>query len=91
MAETETLRPGSTHVFTPGKSLVVGLGVWPQKQAGKIHIHMTGRDDFHTTVTNDPESARYHHHRTLFRNLRRLLIEHGVWPYGDDGSETEDQ
>lgn len=85
----ERLRPGSVHVFNPGKSVVLGVGVWAAKQAGWIHIHMTGGAGFHTTVTNQPDSRRYH--RTLFRNLRRVLIDNGTWKFGDEGAETEEE
>ena len=85
--EHETLRPGSVHVFSPRRAIALGIGVWAEKRSGRIHIHVTGGEGFHTTVTSHPGSERYH--RTLFRNLRRLLIEHDAWPYGDEGSETE--
>jgi len=88
--EKETLRPGSVHVFQPGRAIALGIGVWADKnEAGKIHIHVTGGEGFHTTVTNHSGSERYH--RTLFRNLRRLLIEHGAWPYDKEGAETEER
>jgi hypothetical protein len=41
----------------------------------------------HTTVTNNPDSERYH--RTLFRDLRRVLLENQCWPFGEEGAETE--
>jgi hypothetical protein len=63
--------------------------VWAarQSQSGPIHIHITGTEKFHTTVINDPDSERYH--RTLFRDLRRLLIEQNCWSFGEEGAETE--
>lgn len=36
---------------------------------------------------NPAESERYH--RTLFRDLRHLLVENSCWPYRDEGTETE--
>ncbi len=87
-AKRETLRPGSVHVYKPGRAIVLGVGLWVKKNAaGQIQIHVTGGDRFHVTVTNDGDSARYH--RVLFRNLRRRLIEHKAWPYGKEGAETE--
>ena len=87
--EGEPLRPGVVRKFTPGRSIALGVGVWAEKkEAGRIHIHITGGNDFHTTVTNHRSSERYH--RTLFRDLRRVLIEHATLPYGDEGSETEE-
>lgn len=83
----ETLRPGMVHVFKPGRALALGVGVWAEKRAGRIDIHLTGRGDMHTTVTNKLGSERYH--RTLFRDLRRVLVEHDAWPYGEEGAETK--
>ncbi len=74
------MKPGDVRVFQKGgRALVVALGVWAQRQGRTVHIHLTGNRRFHTTVTNQPGSARYH--RTLFRNLRALLLEKGRWPF----------
>ena len=87
--EHATLEPGTIRVFGPRGSIVLGIGLWARKtDSGWIQIHITGGENFHTTVTNSPTSQRYH--RTLFRNLRRRLIENDAWTFGDDGSETED-
>ena len=90
MARESRLAPGDIRVFERGRrrSLVIALGVWAAKDdSGAIHIHLTGPDNFHTTVTNRQRSERYH--RTLFRNMRRMLKKHGRWPFGDEGGETE--
>ena len=88
-SENETLRPGMVRVFGPGNSVALGIGVFVGKdQSQHIQIHITGGDRFHTTVTNYRGSERYH--RTLIRNLRRVLIQHDAWPYGDEGAETEE-
>jgi hypothetical protein len=82
------MQPGDVRTFKrgTGNALVVSHGLWAARQGKWIHIHMTGPDDSHTTVTNNPESVRFH--RTLFRDLRRTLINQGCWPFGDEGSET---
>lgn len=82
------LNPGDVRLFDKGKriAIAVGLGVWAERRGNWIDIHLTGTDKFHTTVTNQPESERYH--RTLFRNLRQLLLDHGRWPFGEEGGET---
>lgn len=85
-----TIRPGDVRPFATGRrrALAVGFGVWAERsKGGAIHIHLTATPRFHTTVTNQPSSERYH--RTLFRNLRSLLTEYGRWPFGDEGTETE--
>jgi hypothetical protein len=83
------MNPGDQRTFQKGtgNAVVLGIGLWVERTGKQLHIHMTGTKDFHTTVTNDPESKRYH--RTLFRNLRRVLIQNQCWPFGDEGQETE--
>src|ERR1700761_4986448 len=86
-----SISPGDVRVFKhgDGNAVVVGLGLWAERQGQWIHIHMTGPDDSHTTVTNNPNSVRFH--RTLFRDLRRTLLRENCWAFGDEGSETEHQ
>lgn len=85
---TEDMRPGDVRVFQKRGSLVLAIGVWPKRRGKQLHIDITGpKEFFHTTITNDPDSDRYH--RTLFRDLRRVLITNGCWPFGNEGAETE--
>jgi hypothetical protein len=81
------MKPGDLRAFKKGKgkSLTIALGIWAERGTKHLQIHITGRGG-HTWITNDPESERYH--RTLFRNLRKILIENGQWQFGDEGSET---
>ena len=83
------MRPGDVRTFKRGRgnAVVLGVGIWAKRRGKQLHIDITGTKNFHTTVTNDPESERYH--RTLFRNLRKVLIDNYCWPYGDEGSETD--
>jgi hypothetical protein len=85
------MKPGDIRTFKQGdgNAVVLAVGMWASKKAngGPIDIHITGTPTFHTTVNNNPNSERYH--RTLFRNCRRLMIEQRCWPYGNEGSETE--
>jgi hypothetical protein len=87
------MKPGDIRTFKKGKgnAAVLAIGVWATRQTknGPIHIHITGTEKFHTTVTNGPDSERYH--RTLFRDLRRLLIDQNCWPFGDEGAESEER
>lgn len=84
------MKPVDIRAFKKGEgnALVLALGVWADKDtAGWIRIDLTGPKDFHTTVTNNPKSERFH--RTLFRDLRRVLVSENCWRFGDDGAETE--
>lgn len=87
------MNPGDVRTFQKGRgnAVVVGVGVWAERKNDEsyIQIHLSGVSDGHTTVTNNPGSVRYH--RTLFRNLRRVLVTNDAWPYGDAGAETEEK
>lgn len=87
----DEMKPGDVRTFTKGSgnAVVLAVGLWAKRpsKSGPIHIHMTGTEKFHTTVTGDSNSERYH--RTLFRDLRRLLIEQNCWAFGDEGADTE--
>ncbi len=82
------MKPGDMRTFKHGEgnAVVLGVGLWATRQGQQIHIHITGTSKFHTTVTNNPDSERYH--RTLFRNLRQVLIDNSCWPFGEEGGET---
>ncbi len=85
------MNPGDIRTFKRGEgnAVVLAIGVWgtQARDNGPIEIHITGPERFHTTVNNGPESERYH--RTLFRDLRRVLVDQKCWPYGEQGAETE--
>lgn len=54
------------------------LGVWYDEGQRQIHLSIPGHKTFHTTVSNRPESKRYH--PNLFKKLKALLVEAGRWP-----------
>ncbi len=83
----DDMKPGDVRVFRGGRAVVLAVGVWAKHDKSHIRIDVTGTKNFHTTVTNDPTSERYH--RTLFRDLRRVLLANGCWSFGDEGAETE--
>ncbi len=84
----DDIKPGDVRVFRAGRAVVLATGIWAKRKGNKwIRIDITGTNTFHTTVTNDPSSERYH--RTLFRDLRKVLIANGCWSFGDEGVEAE--
>lgn len=88
--QKEDMKPGDVRTFKKGggEAVVLAVGIWAGREGkNRLRIDITGTKNFHTTVSNDRDSERYH--RTLFRDLRRVLITKGCWPYGDEGSETE--
>jgi len=83
--QTESMKPGDVRSFRDN-AVVLAVGLWAKRENNHLRIDITGTGK-HTTVTNHPQSVRYH--KTLFRDLRRVLIENQRWPFGDEGSETE--
>lgn len=85
------IQVGDIREFEGEKSIAAVFGIWAEKVDEWIYINLTcDRENFrHVAVVNNPDSTMYH--RTLFRDLRRLLIAHGKWPYGEEGVETESE
>lgn len=89
------MKPVDIRAFKKGEgnALVLALGVWADKDtAGWIRIDLTGPKDFHTTVTNNPKSERFH--RTLYSRsatstrVGKLLALRGRWR-GNRSSRNE--
>ena len=85
------MRPGDGETFKHGEgnAVVVGLALWAEREGPWIQIHLTGPDESHITVTNDPKSACYH--SALFRDLRQTLVRQDCWPFGEEGAESESE
>jgi hypothetical protein len=74
----------TAKVSKPGKSIYLDrVGLWYDPNQGEIHMTAPAFDWFHTTVSNDPKSKRYH--PNLFAKLARALNEAGADapPIGD--------
>jgi len=82
------MKPGDVRAFDGGRALVVAVGIWAKRERDHLRIDITGLGG-HTTITNNQNSERYH--RTLFRDLRRIMIKNNVWQFGDEGAETEER
>ena len=59
------------------KSVRFEVGAWHDTDTGQIHLTIPSHPRFHTTVSNDPKSVRYH--PNLYRKLSEVLIEAGRW------------
>lgn len=56
------------------------LGVWYDESQRQIHLSIPGHETFHTTVSDNPASKRYH--ANLYKKLKALLVEANRWPTG---------
>lgn len=84
---SDDMKPGDVRTFKR-RAVVLAVGLWAKRRGRHLRIDITGTGG-HTTIENNPASERYH--RTLFRDFRRVLIENGRWPFGDEGAETEER
>jgi hypothetical protein len=61
-----------------GKTIYCEAGAWYEPKTRMIHISIPGHASFHSTVSNDPASKRYH--PNLFKKLKALLQDADRWP-----------
>lgn len=57
-----------------GKSVRFDVNIWWNESSG--HIHVAAKDGFISTVSNDPDSKRYH--PNLFRKMAVALKDAGA-------------
>jgi hypothetical protein len=67
-------------------TIAVPMTLSAGKRGEHILIRLVAPGQAPVTVSNDPESARFH--PSLFRNLRKTLIANGAWRFGDEGSDA---
>lgn len=56
------------------KTVRLDVGIWFNEETG--HIHIAAANSFISTVSDDPESRRYH--PNLFQKLAKCLMNAGV-------------
>lgn len=56
------------------KTARLDVGVWFNERSG--HIHIAAKDAFISTISNEPDSKRYH--PNLYRKLTQVLKERGL-------------
>jgi len=67
-----------------GRTVSLKVGVWYAEEDG--HIRMSIEGEGLTSVSNDPESERYH--RTLYKKLEDALRKQGAWPATAKGTAS---
>jgi hypothetical protein len=61
-----------------GNTAYLNIGVWYEPDTGQIHMTLPHAGWFHTTISTNPKSERFH--RSLLAQLARAMKEAGV-PY----------
>lgn len=59
-----------------GRTIYPKIGIWYAEEDGHIRLSVEGQGL--TSVSNDPDSERYH--RTLYKKLVEVLDAEGAWP-----------
>lgn len=65
------------HYGQKAQTVYVDIGIWHDKKTGEIHISGPKEKKFHSTVSNNKCSKRYH--PNLFKKLRGILEREGRW------------
>jgi|GEM_PF-5387569 len=65
------------HYGRKGQTVYVDIGIWRNKKTGHIHIAGPKESKFHSTVSNDKNSKRYH--PNLYKKLKEILIREKRW------------
>lgn len=65
------------HYGRKGQTVYVDVGIWYNKKTGHIHIAGPKESKFHSTVSKDLKSKRYH--PNLYKKLKDILVREGRW------------
>ena len=65
------------HYGRKGQTVYVDTGIWHDKETGEIHISGPKEKRFHSTVSNEKESKRYH--PNLYKKLKDILVREKRW------------
>ncbi len=65
------------HYGKEGRTVYLHAGIWHDKDTGEIHISGPKEKGFHSTISNDKDSKRYH--PNLFKKLKEILIREERW------------
>jgi hypothetical protein len=60
-----------------GQTVYLHTGIWHDKETGRIHISCPKEKRFHSTVSDDKNSKRFH--PNLYKKLKEILIREGRW------------
>jgi len=66
------------HYGRKGRTVYIHIGIWHNKKTGHIHIAGPKEAKLHSTVSDNPNSKRYH--PTLYKKLQEILKKHKRWP-----------
>jgi hypothetical protein len=65
------------HHGQKGQTVYIDTGIWHDKKTGEIHISGPKEKGFHSTISNDKSSKRYH--PNLYKKLREILEREERW------------
>ncbi len=65
------------HYGKKGSTVYLHTGIWHDKETGEIHMSGPKESRFHSTISNNPKSKRYH--PNLYRKLEEILVRERYW------------
>jgi len=65
------------HYGSKGKTVYLHIGIWHDKKTDHIHIACPEETKLHSTISDKPESVRYH--ENLYKKLKEILMREGRW------------
>lgn len=65
------------HYSRKGQTVYLHTGIWHDKETSEIHISGPKEKRFHSTVSNEKDSKRFH--PNLYKKLREILDREGRW------------
>ena len=66
----------AVRLSSKGNTVYLDVGVWYDPEKGLIHMSAKGLNDFHTTISPDPDNRRGH--PNLYMKLARSLAKMGA-------------
>jgi hypothetical protein len=70
------MQSGISKSARGGNTAYLNIGAWYDRKTGQIHLTIPQSKWFHTTVSNELDSKRYH--PNLYKKLNRALKAAGV-------------
>ena len=77
MSLQPTRKSQKGHHGKKGSTVYLHAGIWFDKRTAEIHIAGPKESRFHSTVSDNPESKRYH--PNLYKKLKEILLREGCW------------
>ena len=73
----ETRKSKKGHYGKKGSTVYLHTVIWHDKETGEIHISGPKEKRFHSTISNEKNSKRFH--PNLYKKLKEILVREERW------------